>query len=83
MGAVMHFVEIIIEYLPIFMFLTMGVLLFIGYPVGFILGGVAITYGFSAYFFGVFRFAEFYNYVPRMWAFSSENLISIYHSWNT
>ena len=35
----MDFVEIIIEYLPIFMFLTMGVLLFIGYPVGFILGG--------------------------------------------
>ena len=53
MGAVMHFVEIIIEYLTIFMFLTMGVLLFIGYPVGFILGGVAITYGFIGYMFGV------------------------------
>ena len=39
----MDFVDIIVEYLPIFMFLTMGVLLFIGYPVGFILGGVAIT----------------------------------------
>ena len=37
----MDFVDIIVEYLPIFMFLTMGVLLFIGYPVGFILGGVA------------------------------------------
>ena len=31
----MDFVDIIVEYLPIFMFLTMGVLLFIGYPVGF------------------------------------------------
>ena len=39
----MDFVDIIIEYLPIFMFLTIGVLLFIGYPVGFILGGEAIT----------------------------------------
>ena len=37
----MEFVDIIIEYLPIFMFLAMGILLFIGYPVGFILGGVA------------------------------------------
>ena len=60
----MHFVEIIIEYLPIFMFLTMGVLLFIGYPVGFILGGVAITYGFIGYLFGVFKLAEFFNFVP-------------------
>ena len=77
MGAVMHFVEIIIEYLPIFMFLTMGVLLFIGYPVGFILGGVAITYGFIGYMFGVFRFAEFFNFVPRMWGFFAENLILV------
>ena len=34
----MDFVDIIIEYLPIFMFLTMGVLLFIGYPVGLYFG---------------------------------------------
>ena len=69
----MDFVDIIIEYLPIFMFLTMGVLLFIGYPVGFILGGVAITYGFIGYLFGVFKIAEFFNFVPRMWGFSAEN----------
>ena len=73
----MDFVDIIIEYLPIFMFLTMGVLLFIGYPVGFILGGVAITYGFIGYLFGVFKIAEFFNFVPRMWGFSAENLILV------
>ena len=55
----MDFVDIIIEYLPIFMFLTMGVLLFIGYPVGFILGGVAITYGFIGYLFGVLKLQNF------------------------
>ena len=73
----MDFVDIIVEYLPIFMFLTMGVLLFIGYPVGFILGGVAITYGFIGYLFGVFKIAEFFNFVPRMWGFSAENLILV------
>ena len=57
----MDFVDIIVEYLPIFMFLTMGVLLFIGYPVGFILGGVAITYGFIGYLFGVFKIADHYT----------------------
>ena len=54
----MDFVDIIIEYLPIFMFLTMGVLLFIGYPVGFILGGVAITYGFIGYLFGAVSYTH-------------------------
>lgn len=73
----MDFVDIIVEYLPIFMFLTMGVLLFIGYPVGFILGGVAITYGFIGYLFGVFKIAEFFNFVPRMWGFSAENLVLV------
>ena len=37
----MDFVEIIIEYLLIFMFLTMGVLLFIGYPI--LIIGITIT----------------------------------------
>ena len=55
----MEFVDIIIEYLPIFMFLAMGILLFIGYPVGFILGGVAVTFGLIGYGFGVFKLAEF------------------------
>ena len=73
----MDFVDIIVEFLPIFMFLTMGVLLFIGYPVGFILGGVAITYGFIGYLFGVFKIAEFFNFVPRMWGFSAENLVLV------
>ena len=27
--------------------------------------------------FGVFRFAEFFNFVPRMWGFSAENLILV------
>ena len=50
----MEFVDIIIEFLPIFMFLAMGILLFIGYPVGFILGGVAVTFGVIGYMFGVY-----------------------------
>jgi TRAP-type mannitol/chloroaromatic compound transport system permease large subunit len=55
----MDFVDIIVEYLPIFMFLTMGVLLFIGYPVGFILGGVAITYGFIGYLLEFLKLQNF------------------------
>ena len=50
----MDFVDIIVEYLPIFMFLTMGVLLFIGYPVGFILGGC--SYYIWLYWISLWRF---------------------------
>ncbi len=73
----MEFIDVIIEFLPIFMFLAMGILLFIGYPVGFILGGVAVTFGVIGYMFGVFKLAEFFNFVPRMWGFSAENLILV------
>ncbi len=44
---------------------------------GLYLGGVAITYGFIGYLFGVFKLAEFFNFVPRMWGFSAENLILV------
>ncbi len=73
----MEFLDVIIEFLPIFMFLAMGILLFIGYPVGFILGGVAVTFGIIGYAFGVFKIAEFFNFAPRMWGFSAENLILV------
>ena len=29
------------------------------------------------YGFGVFKLAEFFNFVPRMWGFSAENLILV------
>ena len=33
------------DYLPLAMFLTLGCLLFSGYPVAFVLGGLALLYG--------------------------------------
>ena len=73
----MEFIDVIIEFLPIFMFLAMGILLFIGYPVGFILGGVAVTFGVLGILFGVFKPIHFFNFIPRMWGFSAENLILV------
>ena len=70
----MEFIDIIIEYLPIFMFLAMGILLFIGYPVGFILGGVAVTFGVLGILFGVFKPIQFFNFIPRMWGFFGRKL---------
>ena len=41
----MELMDFIADFLPLFMFLMMGVMLFSGYPVAFILGGVSITFG--------------------------------------
>jgi tripartite ATP-independent transporter DctM subunit len=65
------------EYLPMLMFLTLGVLLFSGYPVAFVLGGTALTFGFLGYFMGTFRLVEFFNFVPRIWGQAAENLVLV------
>jgi TRAP-type mannitol/chloroaromatic compound transport system permease large subunit len=44
--------------LPIVMFLTLAVLLFSGYPVAFVLGGVALTFGLLGFFLGSFKLRE-------------------------
>ena len=73
----MELMDFVLDFLPIFMFVTMGALLFTGYPVAYILGGVAVTYGFVGFLFGAFSLQEFFNFVPRIWGFAAENLILV------
>jgi tripartite ATP-independent transporter DctM subunit len=65
------------DYLPIVMFLTLAVLLFSGYPVAFILGGLALLFGLIGYFLGVFKLVQFFNFVPRIWGQAAENLVLV------
>ena len=65
------------DYLPIVMFLTLAALLFSGYPVAFVLGGVALTFGLIGYFLGTFRLVEFFNFVPRIFGQAAENLVLV------
>jgi len=65
------------DYLPIFMFLTLAVLLFTGFPVAFILGGLALLYGLIGYFMGTFTLIEFFNFLPRIWGQAAENLVLV------
>jgi uncharacterized membrane protein len=55
------------DYLPIAMFLTLALLLFSGYPVAFVLGGLALLYSLIGYSLGVFSLIEFFNFLPRIW----------------
>lgn len=63
--------------LPIIMFLTLGVLLFSGYPVAFILGGLALLFGLLGYLLGSFKIVQFFNFVPRIWGQAAENLVLV------
>ena len=63
-GALLWTVQ---DYLPIFMFLCLACLLFSGFPVAFILGGLALLFGLIGYFIGMFSLIEYFNFLPRIW----------------
>lgn len=65
------------DFLPIVMFLTLAVLLFSGYPVAFVLGGIALTFGLLGYFLGTFKLIMFFAFVPRIWGQAAENLVLV------
>src|SRR5687767_7335675 len=65
------------QLLPILMFLTLGVLLFSGYPVAFILGGLALIFGLLGFMLGSFKLVQFFNFVPRIWGQAAENLVLV------
>jgi tripartite ATP-independent transporter DctM subunit len=67
----------LVDFLPLFMFAALALFLFSGFPVAFVLGGVALGFGFIGIATGVFSFVEFYNIVPRIWGGIAENLILV------
>ena len=72
--ALHYFVQ---DYLPIIMFISLACLLFTGFPVAFILGGLAFTYGILGYLLGMFSLIEFFNFMPRIWFNGAENLVLV------
>ena len=63
--------------LPVIMFATLALLLFSGFPVAFVLGGVGLGFGFIGMAFDVFSFIEFFNIISRIWGGVCENLILV------
>jgi len=72
-----EFLYAVHDYLPIIMFVTLALLLFSGFPVAFILGGLAMLFGLIGYFLGVFKLIEFFNFMPRIWGQAAENLVLV------
>ena len=63
------------ELLPIFMFLALAVLLFTGYPVAFVLGGVGLAFGFIGILTEEFLFIQFRSLPSRIFGGIMESLI--------
>lgn len=59
--------------LPLAMFLTLMALIFSGYPIGLVLGGVAIVFGAIGMALDIYSFREFFVFIPRAWSIA-ENL---------
>lgn len=65
----------IADFLPVLMFLALLVLMFSGYPVAFVLGGVGLAFGVIGMAFGVFSPGEFNNIVFRIWGVADNILL--------
>jgi len=55
------------ENLALIMFVSMFFVIFCGYPVAFIMGGMALLFALAGWFLGVFSIIGIYDVVLRMW----------------
>lgn len=65
------------EALPLWMFASLAIFLFSGFPVAFVLGGLALGFAGIGIAAGEFTLVQFYNVVPRIWGGIAENPILI------
>jgi tripartite ATP-independent transporter DctM subunit len=55
------------DYLALIMFLLMFFIIFCGYPVAFVMGGMGLAFGFIGWLLGVFPINSLSNVLLRMW----------------
>lgn len=69
--------DFFIDFMPLFMFLALAILLFSGYPVAAVLGGIGLGFGYLGVYLGVFVPIEFFNIVGRIWSGIADNLVLV------
>ena len=65
------------DWFPLFMFACIGIFVFTGLPVAFVISGIGITFGFLGMAYDVFSFIEFFNIVSRIWGGIAENMVMV------
>ena len=66
-----------LDLLPLLMFAALALLLFCGFPVAFVLGGVGLMFGLIGWWFDAFALIEFFNISSRIWGGVAENLVLV------
>ena len=69
--------EFLITYLPVFMFASLTILLFSGFPVAFILGGTGFIFWLIAVFLGIENDLSFFLVVGRIFGGVVSNLVLV------
>src|SRR5690625_3866495 len=66
-----------VEYLALLMFVSVVILIFTGLPVGIVLGGISVLFGFIGIAFETFLPIQFYNLALRMYAGVASNPVLV------
>lgn len=69
--------EWLAEHLSLVLFAVLAIALFSGYPVAFVLGGIAIVFGGIGMLLDVFMPVQFFNLLPRIWGSAASNPILV------
>jgi tripartite ATP-independent transporter DctM subunit len=65
------------HHLALVLFFVLAIALFCGFPVAFVLGGIAIMFGAIGILFDVFQPIQFFNLLPRVWGTAASNPILV------
>ena len=66
-----------IDHLAVVMFVVLVLIMFLGYPVAFLLGAVGIMFGFLGMAFDVFNMNQFANLLPRVYGQAMQNPVLV------
>ncbi len=67
----------LIDHLAVIMFFGLVVIMFLGYPVAFLLGAIGVAFGLVGYYFGVFSLGQFANLLPRIFGQAVQNPVLV------
>jgi tripartite ATP-independent transporter DctM subunit len=70
-------VDWIAHHLSLILFFVLAIALFCGYPVAFVLGGIAILFGAIGMLLDVFMPVQFFNLLPRIYGSAASNPILV------
>jgi tripartite ATP-independent transporter DctM subunit len=65
------------HHLALVLFFVLAIALFCGFPVAFVLGGIAILFGAIGILLDVFQPIQFFNLLPRVWGTAASNPILV------